>query len=75
MKSELYDAALKKFGQKLRDIRKGKKLSQEELAHLCQLDRTYIGGVERGERNISLVNILRICKSLDISPSMLFENL
>jgi transcriptional regulator with XRE-family HTH domain len=42
------------------------KLSQEELADVCQLDRTYIGGVERGERNLSLVNIYRIATALAI---------
>jgi transcriptional regulator with XRE-family HTH domain len=75
MKNDSYNSSLENFGQQLREIRKGKKLSQEELAHLCQLDRTYIGGVERGERNISLINILKICKSLNISPSILFEKL
>ena len=59
------------FGEKLRAIRKEKGLSQESLALLCDLDRTYIGGVERGERNISLVNIQRVASALDISPKEL----
>lgn len=50
----------KKFGNRLRQIRQNMGLSQEELAHLCNLDRSYVGGVERGERNISLVNIHKI---------------
>lgn len=50
----------KHFGQRVRELRKRKGLSQEALALACDLDRSYIGGVERGERNISLLNIHRI---------------
>lgn len=60
------------FGRQLRIIRIEKKLSQEDLALACGLDRTYIGGVERGERNISLLNIIKISKALGCSPSKLF---
>ncbi|TAE60327.1 MAG: XRE family transcriptional regulator [Nostocales cyanobacterium] len=63
----------KKFGSKLRQIRQNLKLSQEELALLCNLDRSYIGGVERGERNISLVNIHKIADALNISPREFFD--
>lgn len=56
------------FGVRVRDIRKEKGLSQESLALACELDRTYIGGVERGERNISLLNIYKIAKALDVLP-------
>ena len=55
------------FGEQVRAIRKQKKLSQETLAHACELDRTYIGGVERGERNISLVNIHKVADALGVS--------
>jgi transcriptional regulator with XRE-family HTH domain len=58
---------LLKFGNKVRFLRKKKNLSQEELAFRCDLDRTYIGGVERGERNISLLNILKISHVLQSS--------
>ena len=47
----------KEFGARLKSIRQQRGLSQEALALTCELDRTYIGGVERGERNISLINI------------------
>ncbi|MDX6575142.1 MAG: hypothetical protein QOE96_1095 [Blastocatellia bacterium] len=53
-------------------IRKG--LSQEGLAALCNLHRTYVGGIERGERNVSLMNILVLARALDVSPSKLFQD-
>lgn len=62
----------RRFGERLRAIRKAKNLSQEGLALACGLDRTYIGGVERGERNISLLNICKIAEALRIKPSELF---
>lgn len=55
------------FGLKVRRCRNEKKLTQEELADLCALDRTYIGSVERGERNISLLNIYKIANALNIN--------
>ncbi len=48
-------------------------MSQEEFADLCGLDRTYIGGIERGERNLSLVNIEKIARTFEISLSELFR--
>ena len=48
-------------------------MSQEEFADICGLDRTYIGGIERGERNVALVNIEKIAKGLRISVSELFQ--
>ena len=62
----------KRFGKRLRELRKQKGLSQEALAFMCDLDRTYIGGVERGERNISLINIDRIARALDVKAKDLF---
>jgi len=62
----------KHFGERVRELRKEKGLSQEALALVCELDRTYIGGVERGERNISLLNIYRIADALGVSPRELF---
>ena len=61
------------FGQRLRMLRKEHGLSQEELALSSGLDRTYIGGIERGERNISLINIVKIAKALKITPKDFFE--
>jgi transcriptional regulator with XRE-family HTH domain len=51
---------LKSFGERVRRLRQAKRLSQEKLAQLSGLDRSYIGSVERGERNISLINIVKI---------------
>jgi transcriptional regulator with XRE-family HTH domain len=66
---------LKKFGEQVRKYRKFKGLSQEKLAELTGLHRTYIGGIERGERNVALLNIIRIARVLDISPCILIETI
>lgn len=63
------------FGERLRNLRKERQLSQEEFAELTQLHRTYIGGIERGERNVSLINIVQIARALEITPSQLLEGL
>ncbi len=55
------------FGKRIREIRKKRGLSQEAFAALCELDRTYVGGIERGERNVSLRNIQRIAQALKMS--------
>ena len=60
------------FGERVRELRKEKGLSQEALALACDLDRTYIGGGERGERNISLLNIQKIADALGVSAKELF---
>lgn len=64
----------KKFGDNLRQIRKQKKISQEELAFRAKLHRTYISDVERGSRNISIENVEKIAKSLNIEVSQLFNS-
>ena len=58
-----------RFGERLREIRRKKGVSQEALGHLAGLHRTYISGVERGERNISLLNIERLAIALGVSMS------
>lgn len=60
------------FGAAVRSLRLENGYSQEEFADHCGLDRTYIGGVERGERNIGLVNIAKIATALNIRVSALF---
>ncbi|AJJ61724.1 helix-turn-helix transcriptional regulator [Yersinia enterocolitica] len=66
---------LKAFGRKLNSLRIERKLSQEKIAELAQLDRTYISSVERGRRNISLLNIYKLATALDVSPDSLLANL
>jgi len=61
------------FGARVRQLRRAVSISQEELAAIAQLDRSYIGGVERGERNISLVNIHKIARALRVKPELLFK--
>lgn len=56
-----------RFGRKLRDTRLKQGISQERLAELADLHRTYVSGIERGERNVSLVNIERLSRALGIS--------
>lgn len=67
------DTALLTFGNRVRYLRLLAGHSQEELASICSLDRTYIGGIERGERNPSLKNILRIADALAVPVTELFE--
>jgi transcriptional regulator with XRE-family HTH domain len=62
-----------RFGQALRRRRQKLRVSQEEFADLCGLDRTYVGGVERGERNLSLVNIEKMARTFRIPLSELFR--
>lgn len=63
------------FGQRVRYYRKSKSMSQERLAEICDLHPTYIGQLERGEKNASLETIMRICVGLGVSPETLFANL
>ena len=62
-----------RFGKAVRKKRNDLGVSQEEFADMCDLDRTYIGGIERGERNVSLINIEKIAETLKISLSELFK--
>jgi transcriptional regulator with XRE-family HTH domain len=62
-----------KFGNSIRKLRKEKGISQEELAHRADLHRTYIGMIERAEKNITLLNIEKIAKALDVKITELFS--
>lgn len=66
---------LEAFGQRVRDLRKAKGFSQESFAAECGLDRSYMGGVERGERNLALRNIQVIARALNITLSELLRGL
>jgi transcriptional regulator with XRE-family HTH domain len=62
-----------RFGKAIRNRREKLGVSQEEFADMCELDRTYVGGVERGERNLSLINIEKIALAFRVSMSELFK--
>lgn len=64
---------LKRFGQRVRELRKEQGYSQESFAAACELDRTYIGGIERGERNVALRNIETIAVQLGLTLAELVE--
>jgi len=69
------DKDLTTFGLRLKHLRLQRGLSQEQLGHLAELDRTYISGIERGVRNVSLSNIFRLARALHLSPHELFEHI
>lgn len=66
---------LARFGKRVRELRAGLGLSQEAFAARCGLDRTYISGIERGLRNVSLRNIETLAKTLGVSIAQLTEGL
>ena len=65
-------AARVRFGDRLRELRRAHGWSQEEFAARVGLDRSYVGGVERGERNVSFDNIQLLATALGVSPGELF---
>ncbi len=67
------EAIKAEFGQRVRELRGRRGLSQEDLALACDLDRSYIGGIERGERNVSLLNIHKIATALRVPIKELFQ--
>lgn len=66
---------LVRFGARVRQLRLLKGYSQEAFAAKCDLDRTYVGGIERGERNVALRNVESIAKALDMALSELMDEL
>ncbi len=63
-----------KTGQRLRELRKLRGLSQEKFSFICELDRTYIASIEQGKRNVSIENIEKIAKALDMSVYEFFNS-
>ncbi len=68
-------AILVKFGKKIREVRVKRGLSQEALADIANVHRTYIGMVERAEKNITLLNIQKLAKALKIDIRELFDGI
>lgn len=66
------ESVLVRFGRRVRELRKKRGMSQEALALEAGLDRSYVGGVERGERNIALVNIEKLARALGVAAESLF---
>jgi transcriptional regulator with XRE-family HTH domain len=64
-----------KFGEVIRELRKERNLSQEELANKADVHRTYVGMIERGEKNITIENIQKLAKALNVSLKSIFEKL
>ncbi len=63
-----------RFGSRLRQLRDERGYSQEALAERAGLHRNYVGGVERGERNVALENIVKLAKALSVKPGDLFTD-
>lgn len=61
------------FGEGLRKLRSHAGFSQEELAERAGIDRSYLGGIERGEHNLALINIVKIANALNLAPHKLLE--
>ena len=65
----------KRFGEKIRTLRTARGLSQEALAEKAKLHRTYVGGIERGERNISLINIEKLAVALNVTVESIMSGI
>ena len=72
--SQRQDPALVALGEALRRIRKAKSISQERLALLAEVDRSYVGRVERGDNNVAVLTLIRLVAALDISVATLMEH-
>jgi len=65
---------LKEFGKRLRELRLQRGYSQEKLAEIAKMHRNYVGMIERGERNVTLLNIKKIARALDVEVGELLES-
>jgi transcriptional regulator with XRE-family HTH domain len=63
------------LGDKVRELRKEKNLSQEELAHRADVHRTYIGMIERAEKNVTIINLEKIARAIGVSIEILVKGL
>lgn len=67
------DERIVAFGQRVREVRKTKGISQEKLAELAGIDRSYMGNIERGEKNVTLKKVYEICDALRVNVHDLIE--
>ena len=65
----------KKVGDRIRELRQGLKLTQESLAFKAEVDKTYLNEVENGKRNISIINLEKVIKALEISFEKFFKGI
>ena len=74
-KSPLFagNSQLVSIGRRIRELRKEKGLSQEALAEAASIDRSYLGGIERGEHNFNVINLIKIASSLDADVGEFFR--
>lgn len=75
VKKEHRNPVLVSFGKTVRELRRSRGYSQEAFGDLCGIDRSYMGGIERGEHNLALINIMKIVQALDLQPSEFFKHL
>lgn len=68
------DQRVMRLGRRIRQLRKDKGFSQEGLANQTKIDRSYMGAIERGERNITLLKLFHICDVLEIEPIEVFKD-
>lgn len=68
------DPCCVEFGRRLRAMRQERGLSQEQLAHIAQLDRTYVSSCEAGRRNATIKTITRLAEALDVDPAALVSD-
>jgi transcriptional regulator with XRE-family HTH domain len=69
------DALIQRLGKRIRELRAQRGWSQEQFADVCRVHRTYMGHLERGEKNVSFSSIERVAKALDVSLAELFDGL
>ena len=72
-RTDIEDFRLKALGQAIRDVRKERGVSQEALAYNAGIDRSHMGKIERGERNVTALNLLRVATALDVKISDVFS--
>jgi transcriptional regulator with XRE-family HTH domain len=69
------DEILNRVGRNIRNARSREDLSQEKLAHKAELDRSYVGGIERGERNPTVISLMKLARALEVSLSDLLTDI
>ena len=69
----MQDDPVIRFGKRVRELRDRQAITQDELAHLAEMDRSYVGQIERGEKNITIRNIYKLSEALGVRASQLLD--